>query len=186
MLIGAGSLGSALMNLWTRSGWGHWTVLDKDHLKPHNLVMSALFLGALVVGYLVLPGDSERIAALERDGKNREALRILEQRFAQGDRSQRTLFQMQRLLEHFGELTKARKTLEMLAEQRPKDAQVQRQLAQFYKLTQNETGYVATLRAQLEIRYSEPVCKELIGIQRRNGNFTEEQRAILDCRHCFL
>lgn len=37
-LVGAGSLGSALMNLWGRSGWGVWTVVDNDHVKPHNLV----------------------------------------------------------------------------------------------------------------------------------------------------
>lgn len=36
-LVGAGSLGSALVNLWTRSGWGRWTVIDNDHVKPHNL-----------------------------------------------------------------------------------------------------------------------------------------------------
>ncbi|MEO5332361.1 MAG: ThiF family adenylyltransferase [Magnetococcus sp. YQC-5] len=37
VLIGAGSLGSALLKLWGRSGWGTWTVIDKDHIKPHNL-----------------------------------------------------------------------------------------------------------------------------------------------------
>lgn len=37
VLIGAGSLGSAMLNLWGRSGWGQWTVVDKDHIKPHNL-----------------------------------------------------------------------------------------------------------------------------------------------------
>ncbi|MGG2041291.1 ThiF family adenylyltransferase [Burkholderia gladioli] len=37
VLIGAGSLGSALANLWGRAGWGKWTVIDKDHVKPHNL-----------------------------------------------------------------------------------------------------------------------------------------------------
>lgn len=36
-LIGAGSLGSAMLNLWGRAGWGRWTVIDKDHIKPHNL-----------------------------------------------------------------------------------------------------------------------------------------------------
>jgi integrative and conjugative element protein (TIGR02256 family) len=38
VLVGAGSLGSELMNLWGRAGWGRWTAIDKDHVKPHNLV----------------------------------------------------------------------------------------------------------------------------------------------------
>lgn len=37
VLVGVGSLGSAMLNLWGRSGWGRWTVIDKDHVKPHNL-----------------------------------------------------------------------------------------------------------------------------------------------------
>lgn len=37
VLIGVGSLGSAILNLWSRSGWGSWTVVDNDHIKPHNL-----------------------------------------------------------------------------------------------------------------------------------------------------
>lgn len=37
VLIGVGSLGSAMLNIWGRSGWGRWSVIDKDHVKPHNL-----------------------------------------------------------------------------------------------------------------------------------------------------
>jgi hypothetical protein len=37
VLVGVGSLGSALLNLWGRSGWGCWSVIDNDHVKPHNL-----------------------------------------------------------------------------------------------------------------------------------------------------
>ncbi|KVL50684.1 thiamine biosynthesis protein ThiF [Burkholderia cepacia] len=37
VLIGAGSLGSAMLTLWGRAGWGTWTVIDNDHVKPHNL-----------------------------------------------------------------------------------------------------------------------------------------------------
>lgn len=43
VVIGAGSLGSALLNLWGRSGWGRWTVIDKDHVKPHNLSRHAAY-----------------------------------------------------------------------------------------------------------------------------------------------
>ncbi len=43
VLIGAGSLGGALLNLWGRSGWGRWTTIDKDHVKPHNLSRHAAY-----------------------------------------------------------------------------------------------------------------------------------------------
>lgn len=43
VVVGAGSLGSALLNLWGRSGWGQWTVIDKDHIKPHNLVRHSAY-----------------------------------------------------------------------------------------------------------------------------------------------
>lgn len=42
-LVGAGSLGSAMLNLWTRAGWGQWSVIDEDHIKPHNLVRHIAF-----------------------------------------------------------------------------------------------------------------------------------------------
>ena len=48
-------------------------------LRPHLLIMAVVFAGALGVGYLLLPDDNERIAMLERDGHDRQALEILEQ-----------------------------------------------------------------------------------------------------------
>lgn len=43
VLVGAGSLGSAMLNLWGRGGWGRWTVIDKDHIRPHNLSRHVAF-----------------------------------------------------------------------------------------------------------------------------------------------
>lgn len=37
VLIGAGALGSEMLNHWIRSGWGEWTVVDEDYVRPHNL-----------------------------------------------------------------------------------------------------------------------------------------------------
>ena len=37
VIVGVGSLGSVMLELWGRSGWGKWTAIDKDHIKPHNL-----------------------------------------------------------------------------------------------------------------------------------------------------
>lgn len=37
-LAGVGSLGSALANLWARSQWGKWSLIDPDQVAPHNVV----------------------------------------------------------------------------------------------------------------------------------------------------
>ena len=75
VLIGAGSLGSALLNLWGRSGWGDWTVVDKDHIKPHNLSRHLAFeqhigeMKATVVAQLhaAATGEATKIEPLVAD-----------------------------------------------------------------------------------------------------------------------
>jgi integrative and conjugative element protein (TIGR02256 family) len=37
-LLGVGALGSSVLEQWVRAGWGEWTIVDKDHIRPHNLV----------------------------------------------------------------------------------------------------------------------------------------------------
>ena len=47
VMVGAGALGSELLNLWTRAGWGSWTIIDSDHVKPHNLARHAAFFNQI-------------------------------------------------------------------------------------------------------------------------------------------
>lgn len=154
----------------------------RSPVRAHVFVMSVLFTGALAVGYFLLPGDSERIAMLERDGKTVQAKAILEAKFAAGDRRQRTLFLLQGLYEQAGDIPRARQTLELLAAQRPRDPNIQQRLGQFYKLTHAEPAYIQTLTAQIDLRYSETACRELIGILRRSGDFAQEQATLHKCR----
>jgi integrative and conjugative element protein (TIGR02256 family) len=37
VLAGAGALGTEIFDLWTRAGWGAWTLIDPDQIRPHNL-----------------------------------------------------------------------------------------------------------------------------------------------------
>ena len=150
--------------------------------RPHALVMPLLFLGAVGIGVAILPGEQERIAALERDGQPARALMLLEARYARGDRSSTTLFNLQRLYDFFGDTDKGRAALEQLASQRPRDPVIQRQLAQLYKATQDEPAYIRTLQAQLALRYSEPACRELIGLLRRSNDYEAEHATLKTCR----
>lgn len=43
IIIGGGSLGGSLIDLWSKSGWGTWTVIDNDDLRPHNFTRHVLY-----------------------------------------------------------------------------------------------------------------------------------------------
>lgn len=151
-------------------------------IRPHVLVMLALFVGAAVAGLLILPGEVERVAMLERDGQNERARQMLEQREAAGRSTQRSLYQLEQLYGHFGDLPKARATLERLAAARPRDIVLQRRLARYYRDTQDMDAYLATLSRLVARRYSEPICRELIAQLRYVGQFARERETIERCR----
>lgn len=152
------------------------------YLKPQLIVMLVLFAGAAAGGVMLLPGDAERVAMLERDGSNERALQLLENRFAAGDRSQRTLYQLEHLHAHFGNLAKAREMLELLAAARPRDLVLQRRLVSFYRDTQDSDAYLSALSRLLTRRYSEANCRELISGLRLIGHYAREREAIERCR----
>ena len=72
-LVGAGALGSAMLNLWIRAGWGQWSVIDKDHVKPHNLVRHMAF--SQHVGELKCDVVSELCGAATEGAANVTAVR---------------------------------------------------------------------------------------------------------------
>ena len=151
-------------------------------LKPHLVVMLAIFAGAGVLGAVLLPGDAERVAMLERDGDNGRALELLERRYLAGDRSQRTLYQLEQLYQHFGRLDKARVMLEELAQGRPRDLVLQRRLVKFYRDTQDGDAYLSGLSRLVSQRHPEAACRELIAQLRLIGQYTREREAIERCR----
>ncbi|MGD9784911.1 MAG: tetratricopeptide repeat protein [Hyphomicrobiaceae bacterium] len=151
-------------------------------LRPHIVVMLALFVGAAWAGTLILPGESERVAMLERDGKNRRALELLEGRGQDRSQSQRATYQREQLYAHFGNLAKARLMIEKLAAERPADHVLQMRLARFYRQTQDREAYLATLSRLVSRRYSEAICGELIAQLRLVGQYVREREAIERCR----
>jgi tetratricopeptide (TPR) repeat protein len=144
--------------------------------------MGMLFTAALFVGYELLPGQVQRVAMLERDGQANQARDLLEKSYANGDRSPRTLLQLQALYEQLGQIDKAKQLLETLLVQSPRDANVLKRASSFYKMTQNESAYIASLRAQIDVKYSEAVCREFLGLLRLHSSADAEQAGIQTCR----
>ena len=153
-----------------------------SRLPSHWLVMAVLFAGALGVGYVLLPGQVQRIAMLERDGQSEQALAMLEQGYRDGDRRMRPMLQLQTLYEQLGRLDQARTVLAELTERHPRDANVLKRALSFHRMTQDRPAYIRTLQTQIAVKYSEEACKELIGLLRLQSAAAEEQGAIQGCR----
>jgi hypothetical protein len=165
---------------WT---WPVWlSPPAMPHWPAHWVVMGVLFTGAIGVGFELLPGQVQRVAMLERDGQTLQARALLERSFASGDRSPRTLLQLEALYEQLGELDKAREKLALLLQRSPRDATVLRRAAAFYKMTQDREAYIRTLQAQLDIKYTEEGCRELIGLFRSQSVTDAEQATLQRCR----
>lgn len=61
-VVGVGSLGSFLLNLWTRNGWGQWTVIDHDYIKPHNLSRHTAYSQHIGIPKTVVVSDLQAAA----------------------------------------------------------------------------------------------------------------------------
>lgn len=151
-------------------------------VPAHWVIMAVLFIGALGIGYALLPGQAQRIAMLERDGQTQQALSLLEKGYAEGQLHLRGMMQLEAFYEQQGELDKARAILLELLKRQPRDPNILKRAATFYRMTQDRPAYIATLQAQLAVKSTEETCKELIGILRLQGSATEEQAAIQSCR----
>jgi len=79
VLVGVGSLGASMLDLWTRSGWGQWTVIDHDYIKPHNLVRhpaDARHLGSSKVDVACLRHDEIMQGASVMDAIHTDACEL--------------------------------------------------------------------------------------------------------------
>jgi len=66
VLIGAGALGSQVLSLFARTGFGKWTVIDYDTLFPHNLARHTLNRSA--IGYSKVTKLAEQLNDLLEEG----------------------------------------------------------------------------------------------------------------------
>ena len=84
-LAGVGALGSEMFNLWMRAGWGKWTIVDSDFVKPHNMTRhSSLechvgFPKVVAVKNLadnLIPQQPSNTTAISEDATNLESAEV--------------------------------------------------------------------------------------------------------------
>ena len=125
--------------------------------------LAVIALGSLAAAANLAPGNLERLAMLERDGRNEQAMIELQSLFDAGERHPQVLLRLYNLKTRFGLVDDARVVLEEYAKQRPNDIEAQTGLVRFYQINQIETPYVTTLRALVERTRSRELLNELLG-----------------------
>jgi tetratricopeptide (TPR) repeat protein len=139
------------------------------------LFLAIIALGALAAAVKLAPGDLERLAMLERDGRYEQAMGELQQLYADGQRGPQLMLRLFNLKVRFGQVDEAREILEAYAKLRPSDTEAQIGLIRFYQTNLLEEPYVAALRSLQERTRTRELLAELLGFYRMNGRFRDEE-----------
>ena len=137
--------------------------------------LATIAAGSILTAVSLIPGDLEHVAMLERDGRYEDAMAELDRQYANGRRDPRLMIDLHKLKLRFGQLEAARQVLEEYARARPKDIQAQIGLIRFYQMNQQETDYVASLKALNERTRSRELHNELLGYFRSTSRFRDEE-----------
>lgn len=140
--------------------------------------LAVITLGALAAAANFAPGNLERLAMLERDGRNEQAMVELQSLYDAGERHPQVMLRLYNLKARFGLVDDARIVLEEYAKQRPGDIEAQIGLIRFYQNNQLETPYVTALRSLAERTRSRELLNELLGFFRMTGRFREEEELL--------
>jgi tetratricopeptide (TPR) repeat protein len=149
----------------------------------HIALIGALAALALIVGIAMVPGEHEQWTMLVRDGRNQEALAMLEARYDAGQREPDAVVHLYRLYMGFADIDKATRVMREFAAAKPDDPQRVAMLARHYADIQDKPDQMRALEALFELQPSIATARELLADYRLNGDFGREQdllRTLLD------
>jgi tetratricopeptide (TPR) repeat protein len=144
----------------------------------HIALIGALAAVALACGIGMVPGEREQWTMLVRDGRNQEALALLQARYDAGQREPDAVLNLYRLYMGFAEIGKATRVIQEFAAANPGDAQRTALLAKHYADIQDRPNEVRTLEALFDLQPSVQTARELLAHYRLAGEFAHEQRLL--------
>jgi hypothetical protein len=143
-------------------------------MSSRAFFIALLAVLALVVSYLILPGDDEGIAILIRGGRNSEAAERLELRRASGDGRPVVLAQLGSAYEGAGNFARATEFLQRYIFLRPSDAEAFVILARLYEEQDMPDAMLDALARATALAPTRERIARLAGLYRIHGRFSEE------------
>lgn len=141
----------------------------------HILLIVLLAIAALVAGVALVPGEREQWTMLVRDGRNQEAIRVLETRYQAGHRDVDAVLHMHKLYMSFADVERATRVMETFAADHPGDPAALTLLARHYGDIQDKRREIRTLEHLFAVAPSLPTAHSLLSHYRLEGDFAREE-----------
>src|SRR5581483_11184807 len=147
-------------------------------MMRHIVLMLTLTVAALAGGIAMIPGPREQWTVLMRDGRDAQALQILEAHYYAGEHDPDAELHLYRLLMSFAETERATRVIERLVAENPDSVMAVALLARHYADLQNRRGETGALRRLYELSPSIETAHRLLAIYRIDGAFDREEKLL--------
>jgi hypothetical protein len=141
----------------------------------HIVLVSALTAVAVAAGVAMVPGEREQWTMLVRDGRNEEALRVLEARYNAGKRETDAVVHLYKLYMSFAEVEKATRVVSAFAAERPNDPEAVALLAKHYGDVQDRPAETQALERLFALSPSAATARSLLTYYRLEGAAEREE-----------
>ena len=141
----------------------------------HILLIVSLTIAALAAGVALVPSEREQWTMLVRDGRNQEALRVLEARYRAGHRDVDAVLHMHKLYMSFADIERATRVMETFVADHPGDPAALTLLARHYGDVQDKRREIRTLEQLFAVAPSLPTAHSLLSHYRLEGDFAREE-----------
>jgi tetratricopeptide (TPR) repeat protein len=144
----------------------------------HIALITCLTATALAAGVAMVPGEREQWTMLVRDGRNQEALKVLEARYRAGRREVDAVVHLHKLYMSFAEIEQATRVMQDLVADHPGNPEAAAMLAKHYGDIQDKQAEINTLEQLFELSPSVPAARDLLADYRLEGAFDREEKLL--------
>jgi tetratricopeptide (TPR) repeat protein len=144
----------------------------------HIALISCLTAVALAAGVAMVPGEREQWTMLVRDGRNVEALKVLEARYRAGRRETDAVVHLHKLYMSFAQIEQATRVMQDFVADHPGNAEALTMLARHYADIQDRPAQIAALERLFELSPSVLTARDLLAYYRLAGVFDREEKLL--------
>lgn len=162
-----------------REGMNRQAITSAVLKRPLSLLIAFAAAVGLSAAVILLPGDLERIAMLERDGETEAAAALANRLYEAGDRRSPLLARVFELNHAIGKPRRADEALRLYLAGTPNHRRTLVKAVEFFELEQDLAGTFTVLANLVRVAPASATVDKLARLYRLHGHFEDEERLLL-------